>query len=76
LEEKDVTYRQVFLSTHIIFQGPRKPPSQAVHGPAIDGFWKALKRTTLFPFSFQLPHDLPSSYTFQDIASLTYTLKG
>jgi len=65
---------QSFLSSRIVFQGDRLPPSKAVYGAAEHGFWSAKKGKTTFPFLFKLPYDAPSSYVFQNIASLRYVV--
>ncbi|KAH6602754.1 hypothetical protein BASA61_000785 [Batrachochytrium salamandrivorans] len=67
---------QIFLSSRITLQGDRLPQTRAVRGTCKDGYWQANKGKTVFPFTFLLPEDAPSSYTFQSIASLKYMLTG
>ena len=63
---------QSFLSSRLVFQGDRLPPSSAVSGKNQDGYYIANKGKTVFPFSFELPLDSPRSYTFQNMARLRY----
>lgn len=68
---------QPFLSSRIRFQGHHVPPSNAVTGPQIeDGFWQAKKGKTIFPFSFRIPEDAPSSFRFAQMADLRYLVTG
>ncbi|TPX31481.1 hypothetical protein SmJEL517_g05187 [Synchytrium microbalum] len=76
INDKELASSQSFLSSNIVFQGPRTPPSNAVRGPNEDGFWQANKGKTTFPFSFRLPEDSPSSFTFQTMAALKYVITG
>jgi hypothetical protein len=58
------TGRRVLLNRVLILQAPHLPPSQAVlaeHG-SDDGHWAARKGYMQFPFVFELPDDLPSSF--------------
>lgn len=34
---------QTFMSSEIVYQGTRRPPTDAVHGPAVDGYYLAKK---------------------------------
>lgn len=52
------------------------PPSSAVYGENKGGYYHAVKGRTILPFSFDLPKDSPSSYTFQAVARLLYTVTG
>ncbi|KAI9092801.1 hypothetical protein DFS34DRAFT_276046 [Phlyctochytrium arcticum] len=74
--DKDYGRSQGFLSARIVFQGERMPPSNAVRGPADGGYWLANKGKTTFPFAFRLPEDAPSSYAYQNLASLRYVITG
>ncbi|KAI9592968.1 hypothetical protein BDF19DRAFT_450000 [Syncephalis fuscata] len=74
---QEVTASQSFLSSRLLFQGAKVPPSNAVHGPAQKGhFWLARKGKTTFPFAFRVPSDAPSSAVFQTTASLRYVVTG
>ncbi|KAJ3037489.1 hypothetical protein HDV00_001664 [Rhizophlyctis rosea] len=72
--DRDHGASQSFLSARIVFQGIQKPPTNAVKGQAEGGYWQAVKGKTTFPFSFRLPIDAPSWYTFQNVASLRYVV--
>ncbi|KAI8592016.1 hypothetical protein BDZ88DRAFT_409323 [Geranomyces variabilis] len=74
--DKDYARSQAFLTSRIVFQGERMPPSNAVRGPAKGGYWQANKGKTTFPFAFRLPADAPSSYSFQNLANLRYLVTG
>ncbi|KAJ3016377.1 hypothetical protein HKX48_004055 [Thoreauomyces humboldtii] len=76
VSDKDYARSQAFLAARIVFQGDRMPPSNAVRGPADNGYWQANKGKTTFPFAFRLPVDAPSSYSFQSLASLRYVVTG
>jgi hypothetical protein len=45
---KGLDYSQTFLSSKINYQGERKRPSEAVHGPCKDGYYLANKGKTVF----------------------------
>ncbi|EGF76110.1 hypothetical protein BATDEDRAFT_28810 [Batrachochytrium dendrobatidis JAM81] len=68
------TSTHAFLSSRIVLQGERLPLTDAIRGTCKEGYWQANKGKTVFPFAFDLPTNLPGSYTFQSIASLKYTL--
>lgn len=70
----DTLHSQSFLVSEIIIQGARKPPSTAVVGPSVSGFWQGIKKKSVFGFSFNLPLDSPSSFSFQSLASLKYVI--
>ncbi|GJJ70955.1 hypothetical protein EMPS_03305 [Entomortierella parvispora] len=77
ITSKEFTATQSFLSSRLCFQGPKMPPSNAVHGQIDEnGFWVAKKGKTTFPFAFQLPLDCPSSLVFGQTASLRYVVTG
>ncbi|KAI8910606.1 hypothetical protein DFJ77DRAFT_101717 [Powellomyces hirtus] len=76
VSDKDYARSQAFLAARIVFQGDRMPPSNAVRGPGENGYWQANKGKTTFPFAFRLPADAPSSYSFQNLASLRYVVSG
>lgn len=59
-----------------MFQGPNVPPSNAVYGPANQGYWAVNKGKTTFPFAFRIPADAPSSFKFQTLAKLKYVVTG
>ena len=76
INDKNYHSAQTFMSSEVIYQGERVPPSSAVLGPAENGYWLAKKCKTTFPFSFKLPDDLPSSFLFKKLASLRYVVSG
>jgi hypothetical protein len=82
--DKDHALSQSFLSTRIVFQGERMPPSSAVRGKNCgDGYYLANKGKTgihlhnsVFPFAFDIPAESPASYAFQNTARLQYIVTG
>ncbi|RHZ80562.1 hypothetical protein Glove_134g84 [Diversispora epigaea] len=76
LNTREYTASQSFLSSRLVFQSSNLPPSNAVHGPPLNGYWTAKKGKTTFPFAFKIPIDAPSSMEYGSNASLRYIVTG
>jgi hypothetical protein len=69
-------FSKSFLVNKLVFQGSRTPPCIAVHGAFQNGFYLARKAKTVLPFTFDIPKDAPSSYSFPNIAQLRYVVSA
>lgn len=70
--------KRTFLRQSIALQGPNGPPSDSVNPSVMpeNGWWEANKGSTVYHFSFDLPKQLPSSWSDSKKGKVTYELRA
>jgi hypothetical protein len=76
LTSNDHSASKIFLQERVFFQRHGLPPSNAVDGDAVGGFWPARKGRCRFSFAFALPESAPTCGIFGGNAELQYNLKA